>query len=142
MKSKHIGLIVALAIVGVMAADTFSKSGTMDYAPPPTQNAVAQNTTSSPNLKTSSSVSTTKVSNVTLYTMADVELHSSQSSCWTTISGKVYNLTSWISKHPGGPEAILSICGKDGTSAFESQHGGNARANAELAAFFIGNLSQ
>jgi len=73
--------------------------------------------------------------------MAQVAAHNSASSCWTAINGKVYNLTAWIDQHPGGPEAILSLCGTDGTAAFEAQHGGQARPEAELANFYVGPLS-
>jgi cytochrome b involved in lipid metabolism len=74
--------------------------------------------------------------------MAQVATHNTASNCWATINGNVYNLTSWISQHPGGEAPILGLCGKDGTSAFESQHGNNGRANAELATLKIGTLAQ
>jgi cytochrome b involved in lipid metabolism len=57
------------------------------------------------------------------YTTADVAAHSTSNSCWSIVNGKVYNITSYIEKHPGGPEAILKICGKDGTSTLHRQHG-------------------
>ena len=137
MKAKHLGLIVALAIVGVMAADTFSKSATTSYVSAPATTVFK----TTPSVSAPAPVST-KNSSVAIYTIADVSSHASQSSCWTTISGKVYDLTNWIGQHPGGEGAILSICGKDGTSAFENQHSGSGRANSALATFFIGNLSQ
>jgi len=79
-------------------------------------------------------------STATTYTLADVAAHNSQASCWTTIGGSVYDLTTWISQHPGGEGAILSICGIDGTNAFMGQHGDNRRANQTLATFKIGTL--
>ncbi len=75
------------------------------------------------------------------YTMAQVAAHAGASSCWTAIGGKVYDLTSWISKHPGGKSAILRLCGVDGTAAFDDQHGGQARPERELASFLIGTLA-
>lgn len=74
------------------------------------------------------------------YTTAQVAQHSSSSSCWTAINGKVYDVTAWISQHPGGQQAILSLCGKDGSAAFNGQHGGQARPASELASFYIGVL--
>jgi cytochrome b involved in lipid metabolism len=74
------------------------------------------------------------------YTMAQVASHNNQQSCWTAISGSVYDLTTWISEHPGGERAILSICGIDGTEAFMGQHGGQGRPERELASFKIGVL--
>lgn len=74
-------------------------------------------------------------------TMADVAKHASQSSCWSAINGKVYNLTAWINQHPGGSEAILSLCGSDGSAAFNDQHGGQRRPENELAGFYVGDLT-
>ncbi|MCE9585052.1 cytochrome b5 domain-containing protein [Candidatus Nomurabacteria bacterium] len=84
--------------------------------------------------------STTKTNTEKIYTMVDVQKHNSQSSCWTAINGAVYDVTSWISQHPGGAGAILSLCGKDGSSAFNDQHGGQRRPEQELASFKIGVL--
>jgi cytochrome b involved in lipid metabolism len=74
--------------------------------------------------------------------MADVAKHANATSCWTAIRGSVYNLTTWIGSHPGGKEAILSICGKDGTAAFVDQHGGSGQQESILATFKIGTLAQ
>lgn len=74
-------------------------------------------------------------------TMADVARHASASSCWTAIDGNVYDLTDWIGQHPGGQRAILSLCGKDGSAAFDGQHGGQRRAAAELGKFLLAPLA-
>jgi hypothetical protein len=72
------------------------------------------------------------------YTLAQVQSHASSSDCWSIVGNTVYDLTSFISQHPGGSGAILSICGKDGTAAFEDQHGGQRRPANELQGFEIG----
>jgi cytochrome b involved in lipid metabolism len=72
------------------------------------------------------------------YTLAQVQAHSSSLDCWTIVGSNVYDLTSFISQHPGGQETILSICGKDGTAAFEGQHGGQRRPANELQSLEIG----
>lgn len=74
-------------------------------------------------------------------TLAEVSAHSSRTSCWSAINGNVYDLTSWIPKHPGGEQAILGICGIDGSSKFNGVHGGAARQAAILAGFKIGVLA-
>ena len=95
---------------------------------------------------TTSSSSSTPVKQTTTaanaYTIAQVATHTTSNDCWTTINGGVYNLTAWVSKHPGGEGPILSICGKDGSSAFNGQHGDDGRAQQMLATFKIGTLSQ
>ena len=78
--------------------------------------------------------------NGTKYSRADVAKHSKPSDCWTVINGKVYNLTKWIDRHPGGPGVIEMICGKDGTGAFNGQHGGQRRPASELKNYAIGTL--
>ncbi len=74
-------------------------------------------------------------------TMSDVATHNTRTSCWSVISGGVYDLTSWIPNHPGGERSILSICGIDGTSKYNSKHGGQSKAGMILSGFKIGNLS-
>jgi cytochrome b involved in lipid metabolism len=75
-------------------------------------------------------------------TMATIGAHASASSCYTVISGKVYDLTMWVNLHPGGRAAILSLCGKDGTAPFMNQHHGAQKQMDILARYYIGNLSQ
>ncbi|MCH8613613.1 cytochrome b5 domain-containing protein [Arsenicicoccus dermatophilus] len=75
------------------------------------------------------------------YTIAVVNDHDNATSCWAAIDGKVYDLTTWISRHPGGPKRIEGICGQDATAQFTTQHGANAEAKARLATFQIGTLT-
>lgn len=74
------------------------------------------------------------------YTMTDVQMHNREGSCWSVIKDNVYDLTSWISRHPGGPEAILGLCGTDGTAAYTNQHGDQGRPASMLALLKIGSL--
>ncbi len=76
------------------------------------------------------------------YTEAIVATHNSEASCWSIIDGNVYDLTSFIGDHPGGERNILKICGKDGTSAFMGQHGGESRPENTLAGFLLGPLTE
>ena len=77
---------------------------------------------------------------VTTYTAAQVSTHSTAADCWATVNGKVYNLTNYISAHPGGAAAITALCGHDGTSAFTGQHAGNSSALAALSSHYLGDL--
>ena len=74
------------------------------------------------------------------YSMADVAAHNSREKCWAAVNGNVYDLSAWIAQHPGGPAAIVKLCGTDGSAQFNKQHGGQAQANAALAQFKIGTL--
>jgi len=73
------------------------------------------------------------------YTLADVATHASAKDCWMVLnSSKVYNLTPFITMHPGG-SVIAASCGKDGTAAFASvPHSANAVALE--ATYLIGTL--
>ena len=73
-------------------------------------------------------------------TFAEVATHNSPSDCWSAIDGKVYNLTTWINKHPGGAVVIKALCGKDGSAGFSGQHQGQRRPAEELARFYLGDL--
>jgi cytochrome b involved in lipid metabolism len=74
-------------------------------------------------------------------TAAEVAKHASASDCWSIVRGKVYDLTSFASRHPGGQGAIKDICGRDGSSSFLSQHSGDNQANSQLAAFLLGDVN-
>lgn len=75
------------------------------------------------------------------YTMADVQAHASATSCWTAIDGKVYDVTSWEAKHPGGQQRIVGLCGTDGAAAYHGQHGTQTKAAQILGSYEIGTLS-
>ena len=74
------------------------------------------------------------------FTLAEVKKNNNDKNCWTIVDENVYNLTSWINSHPGGSNAILSLCGVDGTSAFKAQHTGRAGPIGQLDSYKIGKL--
>lgn len=91
--------------------------------------------------QTQTSITPTPISNNPIsYTMTEVRLHNSSKSCWSVVNGGVYDLTTWIGGHPGGKEAILSICGKDGSDGFNEQHDGQSSPLKALLKFKIGIL--
>lgn len=74
------------------------------------------------------------------YALSDLASHNNASSCWMAINGNVYDVTSFISSHPGG-SSILNGCGGDATGLFASiggHRGGTAQS--ELARSLIGTL--
>lgn len=91
------------------------------------------------NPKSETSSSASGSANGTI-TMAEVATHTSASDCWSAIDGKVYNLTAWIERHPGGAVVIKALCGKDGSAGFNGQHQGQRRPADELARFLVGDL--
>jgi hypothetical protein len=80
------------------------------------------------------------------YTLGDVAKHSTDSDCWMAIENKVYDVSQFVSKHPGG-KTILNGCGKDATTLFNERPTDNkgphpAAATAELKNLYIGELVQ
>ena len=53
------------------------------------------------------------------FSLTEVSRHNSRLDCYMIISGKVYNVTSYVDSHPGG-DTILNGCGKDATASFQS----------------------
>ena len=51
----------------------------------------------------------------------------------------MYDLTEFVTRHPGGKNKILDICGRDGTSAFQGQHEGERKPATILANYRIGD---
>ena len=84
----------------------------------------------------------TPTSTVAGYTMTQVRANDSARSCWTAIDGFVYDLTRWISNHPGGSGPILFLCGTDGTNAFKAQHENESRPAIRLDIYRIGPLNK
>ena len=76
------------------------------------------------------------------YTMEKVRENNSASSCWSIINGNVYDLTKWISSHPGGRSAITGICGRDGTSTFNGKHRGDGGPASILTGYLLGPLAK
>jgi peptidoglycan hydrolase-like protein with peptidoglycan-binding domain len=74
------------------------------------------------------------------YTKATVAAHASDSSCWSIVDGSVYNLTNWISIHPGGAATIRMMCGIDGSNLYHGQHGTKASPANALKPYKLGAL--
>jgi cytochrome b involved in lipid metabolism len=77
----------------------------------------------------------------TALTSEEVLKHSTGQDCWSVINGEVYDLTSYVSEHPGGADLINAICGKDGSAAFSGEHAGASKPESILAAFALGPLA-
>ena len=60
------------------------------------------------------------------YTLQEVACHSSPTDCWLIIRRKVYNVSPWIRRHPGG-DLLLVKAGRDCTQLFDSYHPISAR---------------
>lgn len=86
----------------------------------------------------------TNVSTATkTFTAAEVAAKNTKDSCYFIIFGKVYDVTEWAGKHPGGAEAILENCGKDISGKSLGHPGGqfdSAQLQEILKQYYIGDL--
>ncbi|KAJ3887196.1 FMN-dependent dehydrogenase-domain-containing protein [Lentinula edodes] len=55
-------------------------------------------------------------------TTEEIAKHNDASSCWIIINNNVYDVTEFLSVHPGGPNIILKYAGSDATSAYDPIH--------------------
>jgi len=127
--SLLVGLLLILGVGGIVYWQVRD-------IPTPATNTQVDTETNSANQENEGST------DVSAITMAVIAQHDSRTSCWSAINGSVYDLTSWIQKHPGGEQAILQLCGTDGSAKFNGQHGGQAKQATVLAGFKIGVLSK
>lgn len=78
-------------------------------------------------------------------TMGEVSQHSTPKECWMVISGKVYDVSSYISKHPSSQPSLQEYCGKDATEGWQTKGKKNKphslRAEKLLNSFYIGDLT-
>ncbi|KAG2589365.1 hypothetical protein PVAP13_5NG239400 [Panicum virgatum] len=55
-------------------------------------------------------------------TSTEMSKHSSEGDLWVAVQGKVYDVTAWLPRHPGGDLPLLSLAGQDVTDAFVAYH--------------------
>lgn len=75
-----------------------------------------------------------------LYFSSSILVASSSSDCWVSFDGKVYDISSFLSDHPGGDELLLRHAGKDLGQLMDdpTQHSHSKAAYEILADFQIG----
>lgn len=72
-------------------------------------------------------------------TAEEVEQHNTDKSAWIIMNDKVYDVSKFLSEHPGGEKVILDLAGQDATEAFDDVgHSSDARQMADD--YLIGHL--
>ncbi|CAJ1376297.1 unnamed protein product [Effrenium voratum] len=56
--------------------------------------------------------------------LSEVNRHITPHDCWVALNGKVYDLSEFMDRHPGGPTTILAWAGKDASKFFNDIHKG------------------
>ena len=57
-----------------------------------------------------------------VYTLDQVNEHKTEDDCWVAVSNRVYNITKWLNKHPGGKQLLLNLGGRDCSDEFRIFH--------------------
>lgn len=74
------------------------------------------------------------------YSMEEVAQHAAVDSCWTVVDGGVYDVTDYVSLHPGGEARVQGMCGQDATEDYLAFHEGGENAVKVLERYRIGTL--
>lgn len=114
---KILTISLCIAIVFILSACTKKSTNNTNQNTTTNTSTTQNNTTNTNTTSTNTNTSNTGTTNNTVTT--DISSHNTTSDCWTIINGVTYNITDYLREHPGGP-SIKSICGKDGTVAFDS----------------------
>ncbi len=73
------------------------------------------------------------------FTLDTISQHSTVGDCYLVVKGAVYDVSSYVSMHPGGKNSITTRCGKEVTSIFLSIHSNFAWDL--LGKYYIGEVS-
>uniref|UniRef100_A0A8C7HBF6 Fatty acid desaturase 2-like n=1 Tax=Oncorhynchus kisutch TaxID=8019 RepID=A0A8C7HBF6_ONCKI len=76
-----------------------------------------------------------------VYTWEEVQRHCHRSDQWLVIDRKVYNITQWAKRHPGGIRVISHFAGEDATEAFVAFHPDPNFVRKFLKPLLIGELA-
>ncbi len=140
MDNKLIPILTGAVVLALVGGVVFIQATKKETYTPTNEQTQAATSTNPQASSAGSSTSQNNPATPVSYTLAQVAVHKDASSCWSAVNGNVYDLTSWIAKHPGGEKAILGICGKDGSAAFNGKHDGAKKQADILATFKIGVL--
>ncbi len=86
--------------------------------------------------------SDTPPSDPNLISQSTLGQHASRDDCWVAYNGKVYDITSYLPRHPGGTNRILTYCGSatEFENAFTRQHGTSKVSVLMNVGTFIGDF--
>ncbi|GJC83435.1 cytochrome b2, mitochondrial [Colletotrichum liriopes] len=54
--------------------------------------------------------------------LTDLRKHNQKTDCWIAVHSKVWDITDFISEHPGGPSVLLRCAGSNATKIFDEVH--------------------
>lgn len=146
MNKTVIGLIIFVALTAGVAVIALGGNSNE------TATTVTNSQSSGNDTDASTNNTTAQNDSTDTFTAAEVATHNTASDCWTIINGVVYDITDYVTDHPGG-DTIVAACGNDGTSLFtqrtttdgETVGSGtphSSTATSQLELFKIGELTE
>lgn len=142
-----VGMVIIVGLAGIFWAVASSQQKNSK-----TTSATNNSSQSSNVQENQDNQSSTQQDGMKSYSTTEVAVHNKQTDCWTIINKSVYDITSYIPRHPGGEE-ILRACGVDSTTLFttrttaDGQEVGSGTphsnsAERQLSSFKIGVVAQ
>ena len=107
-QKPKVGLVIGVSVLVLIVVGAFFIFGNKKSG---TQNQIATSVQPDSQVDTSKNIA-----------IDEVGKHAVSGDCWLAIEGNVYDVSSFIPKHPG-ENAILQGCGKDATEMFNSRPG-------------------
>lgn len=92
-----------------------------------------ETTTTPTNTDSSNTTQTQPSQTAQVFTISDVASHNTASDCWLIVNGNVYDVSKFLSQHPGGEAEIIPYCGKEATKAFDTQGRSGGRGHSTAA---------
>ncbi|PFH59793.1 hypothetical protein XA68_11872 [Ophiocordyceps unilateralis] len=77
-----------------------------------------------------------------LLDVAEVAKHNTRDSCWVILYDNVYDVTDFLSSHPGGANIILKLAGRDATEDYDPVHPPGTLEENLKAEARLGRVSQ
>ncbi|XP_062849494.1 acyl-CoA 6-desaturase [Trichomycterus rosablanca] len=75
------------------------------------------------------------------YTWEEVQKHNHKGDQWVVIERKVYNVSNWVKRHPGGCRVLGHYAGEDATEAFTAFHPDQRYVKKFLRPLLVGELA-
>uniref|UniRef100_A0A673TZM2 Cytochrome b5 heme-binding domain-containing protein n=2 Tax=Suricata suricatta TaxID=37032 RepID=A0A673TZM2_SURSU len=76
-----------------------------------------------------------------MYSWQEIQKHNQKTDQWLVINRKVYNVTGWAHKHPGGNQVLNHYAGEDATDVFRAMHVNLDIVKLYLKPLLIGELA-
>ncbi|KAM6937416.1 acyl-CoA Delta-4 desaturase-like [Xenentodon cancila] len=76
-----------------------------------------------------------------VYTWEEVQKHRSRNDQWLVINRKVYNITQWAKRHPGGFRVISHYAGEDASEPFAAFHPDQKFVHKYMKPLLLGELA-